>query len=191
MVDKLTFFVIILNSSLVLKRRFFYFLLFQKNCLQLQLINARPQNLSSRVILGVVPCLQVSFCSAVINKLWQSDKLGGKRASFCQYFPHNGDQFQNSFVSMLICLKPKRESAPAKWCICRLARKKSIGRRHTVVKSDHSKDYDVILLLNTDVFTLCSLVRFSFFSLADFLLVQQNITTIIRTKIDHYSNVPK
>ena len=94
---------------------------------------------------------------------------------------------------MPICLKPKRGSAPAKWCICRLARKKSIGRRHTVVKSDHSKDYDVILLLNTDVFTLCSLVRFSFFSLNCWLSSgsTEHKTTIIRTKIDHYSNVPK
>lgn len=64
-----------------------------------------------------------------------------------------------------------------------------------MVKTDHSKDYDVILLLNTDVFTLF-FVRFSFFSLADFLLLQQNVTTITRTKIDHLkakidSNVPK
>lgn len=30
--------------------------------------------------------------------------------------------------------------------------KKKINKAETVVKTDHSKDYDVILLLNTDVF---------------------------------------
>ena len=52
MVHKITFFVTILNSSFGFAASFFYFLVFQKNYRQLQLINERPHNLSSRVFFG-------------------------------------------------------------------------------------------------------------------------------------------